>query len=201
MGSRRRRVGTGGPRAGHGRARDAEAGTHAGEHRGSRLAHGHRHAAYVAPGHRGGGGVETVDRTHLGVVVVVRGRRDHGPERVHGPGEALAAQGGGHLCRPVVVRAVRTVERVGVGERLRHETVQAGCAEAGFEIGSRRRRCVHRVAFSLAPFRSTIFKPYLEQKCNFSFFFSHASSEMEQQRIISFKSFVDRRKKRPHRDR
>ena len=101
--------------------------------------------------------VETVDGTDLGVMMMVGRGRHHRAQRVH-PGETFAAQGRRHLGRPVVVRAVRAVERVRVGKRLTDETVQTG-AEAGLEV-HRVGRGV-RVARLLPPLRPPVFEPYL----------------------------------------
>lgn len=114
----------------------------------------------MVPGHGRRRGVETVDGADLGVVMVVRRRRNHRAQGVH-PGEALAAQRRGHFGRPVVVRAVRAVEGVRVCERLADEAVQAG-AETGLEV-NRVRRGV-RVPRLFPPLRPPIFEPYLKQK-------------------------------------
>lgn len=114
----------------------------------------------MVPGHGRRRGVETVDGADLGVMMVVRRRRNHRAQGVH-PREAFAAQRRGHFGRPVVVRAVRAVEGVRVCERLADEAVQAG-AETGLKV-DRVRRGV-RVPRLLPPLRPPIFEPYLKQQ-------------------------------------
>lgn len=154
------RVRTRGPRRRDRRTGHPQPGTHPGQHGGGRLADRHGHPAHVVPGDGRRRCVETVHGADLGVVVVVRRRRDHRAQGVH-PGEAFAAQRRGHLGRPIVVRAVRAVEGVRVCERLADEAVQTG-AETGLEV--HRVRGGVRVARLLPPLRPPIFEPYLKQE-------------------------------------
>lgn len=158
MRRRRRRVRT--RRAGRGdrRARDTETGAHARYHRRGRLADRNRHAAHVAARDRRRRGVKGIHWADLSVMVMMRRRRHDRAQRVH-PGKALAAQRRRHFGRPVVVRAVRAVESVGIRKRLGDEAVQTGCTEARLEIRRGLRGGVHRVTFLLPPFRPPILEP------------------------------------------
>ena len=158
VGRRGPRVRAGGRGGGDGRAGDAEARAHAGQHGGGGLAD-------VAARER----ARRVEAVHgadlrVGVVVVVPGRLHDAAQRVHGPGEALAVEGRGHLRRPVVVRVddVVVVEGVGVGEGLPDEAVEARGAEAGLEVLRDGRRGVERVALLLPPLGPPILEPDLQ---------------------------------------
>lgn len=102
-------------------------------------------------------GVEAVYGTDLGVMMMVRRGWYHGTQGID-PREAFAAQRRWHFGGPVVVRAVRTVDRFWVSERLADEAVQAS-AEPGFEVYCV--SCGVRVARLFPPFRPPVFEPYL----------------------------------------
>lgn len=143
------------------RTRDAQTGTHAWQHRRGCLTYRHRHSTHVTSCDRRRSGIERIHWADLGVMMMMRCCGYHRSQSIH-PREALATQRRRYLGCPVVVRAVRAIERVRIREWLGNETVQTGRAEARLEIRRGLRGGVHRVALFLPPFRSSVLEPDLE---------------------------------------